>query len=64
MHEFLSSPPIVILTVFFRVPISLFFICILQITIYSDRVIGKSEVRKGREAGTIHRWFIGVVLLV
>jgi len=28
-----------------------------------DRVISKSEVRKGREAGTIHRWFTGVVLL-
>jgi len=28
-----------------------------------DRVISKVEVRKGREAGTIHRWFTGVVLL-
>ena len=28
-----------------------------------DRVISKSEVRKGREAGIIHRWFTGVVLL-
>jgi len=36
---------------------------ILQITIYSIRVISKVEVRKGREAGTIHLWFTGVVLL-
>jgi hypothetical protein len=28
-----------------------------------NRVIRKVEVRKGREAGTIHRWFIGVLLL-
>jgi len=27
------------------------------------RVISKGEVRKGREAGTIHRWFAAVVLL-
>ena len=28
-----------------------------------DRIISKGEVRKGREAGTIHRWVTGVVLL-
>ena len=28
-----------------------------------DRVFSKGEVRKGREAGIIHRWFTGVVLL-
>jgi len=41
-----------------------FFIvyCKLQST-QLDRVISKSEVKKGREAGTIHRWFTGVVLL-
>ena len=37
------------------------------ITIYNllniNRVISKVEVRKGREAGTIHRWFTGVLLL-
>jgi len=27
-----------------------------------DRVISKGEVREGREAGTIHRWFTGVLL--
>jgi len=27
------------------------------------RVISKIEVRNGREAGTIHRWFTAVVLL-
>ena len=32
-------------------------------SIQLDRVISKSEVRKDREAGTIHRWFTGVVLL-
>ena len=43
----------------------LFFLivyCKLQST-QLDRVISKVEVRKGREAGTIHRWFTGVVLL-
>jgi len=28
-----------------------------------DRVISKVEVRKGREASTIHRWFTGALLL-
>jgi len=28
-----------------------------------DRVISKAEVREGREAGNIHRWFTGVLLL-
>jgi len=28
-----------------------------------NRVICKVEVRKGREAGTIHRWFTGALLL-
>ena len=28
-----------------------------------DRVISKVEVRKGREAGTTHRWFTGALLL-
>ena len=36
--------------------------CKLQST-QLDRVISKFEVRKGREAGTIHRWFTAVVLL-
>jgi len=36
--------------------------CKLQST-QLDRVISKVEVRKGREAGIIHRWFTGVVLL-
>jgi len=36
--------------------------CKLQST-QLDRVISKVEVRKGREEGTIHRWFTGVVLL-
>jgi len=27
------------------------------------RVVVKVEVRKSREAGTIHRWFTGIVLL-
>jgi len=40
-----------------------FFYCVLQITVYSIRVISKVEVRKGREAGTIHRWFTGFLLL-
>jgi len=42
----------------------IFFIvyCKLQST-QLDRVISKAEIRKGREAGTIHRWFTGVVLL-
>jgi len=41
-----------------------FFIvyCNLQST-QLDRVISKVEVRKGREAGTIHQWFTGVVLM-
>jgi len=41
-----------------------FFIvyCKLQST-QLDRVISKVEVRKGREAGTIHQWFTAVVLL-
>jgi len=41
-----------------------FFIvyCKLQTTQLA-RVISKIEVRKGREAGTIHRWFTGVVQL-
>ena len=44
--------------------ILIFFIvhCKLQSTPL-DRVISKSEVRKGREAGNVHRWFTGVVLL-
>ena len=37
--------------------------CNLQST-QLDRVISKVEVRKGREAGTIHRWFTGGVLLL
>jgi hypothetical protein len=43
---------------------SYFFIvhCKLQST-QLDGVISKSEVRKGSEAGTIQRWFTGVVLL-
>jgi len=28
-----------------------------------DRVISKVEVREGREAGTIHRWFTVALLL-
>jgi len=28
-----------------------------------DRVICKVEIREGREAGTIHRWFTGALLL-
>jgi len=40
---------------------------LLYIAIYNllniDRVISKAEVRKGREAGTIHRWFTGALLL-
>ena len=28
-----------------------------------DRVISKVEVRKGCEAGTIHQWFTGALLL-
>jgi len=28
-----------------------------------DRVISKVEVREGHEAGTIHRWFTGALLL-
>jgi len=28
-----------------------------------DRVISKVEIRKGREAGTIRRWFTGALLL-
>jgi len=28
-----------------------------------DRVISQVEVREGREAGTIHRWFTGALLL-
>ena len=37
--------------------------CILQITIYPFRIISKSEMRKGREAGTVHRRFTAIVLL-
>jgi hypothetical protein len=47
--------------------IFLFFIFLFYIAIYNllniNRVISKVEVRKGREAGTIHRWFTGVLLL-
>ena len=48
----------------FNDPQKNFFIvyCKLQST-QLERVISRSEVRKGREAGTIHRWFTGVVLL-
>jgi len=28
-----------------------------------DRVISNLEVREGRDAGTIHRWFTGALLL-
>jgi hypothetical protein len=28
-----------------------------------NKVISKFEIREGREAGTIHRWFTGVLLL-
>ena len=42
-------------------------IFIFYIAIYNllniDRVISKVEVREGREAGTIHRWFTAVLLL-
>ena len=40
----------------------LFVYCKLQST-QLDRVISKGEARKGRETGTIHRWFTAVVLL-
>jgi len=40
----------------------LFVYCKLQST-QLDRIISKGEMRKGCEAGTIHRWFTGVVLL-
>jgi len=43
------------------------FFFILYIASYNvlniDRVISKAEVREGREAGTIHRWFTGALLL-
>ena len=44
-----------------------FFYFLLYIANYNllniDRVISKVEVREGREAGTIHRWFTGALLL-
>jgi len=44
-----------------------FFLFLLYIASYNllniDRVISKVKVREGREAGTIHRWFTGVLLL-
>jgi len=48
--------------VYYRHRLFLNVYCNLQST-HLDRVISKVEVRKGREAGTIHRWFTGVVLL-
>jgi len=36
--------------------------CKLQST-QLDRVISKFDVRKGREASSIHQWFTAVVLL-
>ena len=39
----------------------LFYVAIYNLNI--DRVISKVEVRKGHEAGTIHRWFTRVLLL-
>jgi len=41
----------------------IFFYIAFYILLNIDRVISKVEVRKGREAGTIHRWFTGVFLL-
>ena len=38
-----------------------FYIAIYNI-LNIDRVINKVEVREGREAGTIHRWFTGVAI--
>jgi len=45
--------------------IYIFLNFILQFTILLniDRVISKAEVREGREAGAIHRWFTGVLPL-
>ena len=45
----------------------IFTIFLLYIASYDllniDRVISKVEVRKDCEAGTIHRWFTGALLL-
>ena len=40
----------------------LFYIAIYNL-LNIDRIISKVEVGEGREAGTIHRWFTGVLLL-
>jgi len=46
---------------------NLLFLFFFLIAIYNlliiERVSSKDEVRKGREAGTIHQWFTGVLLL-
>ena len=39
-----------------------FYIAIYKL-LNIDRVISKVDVRDGSEAGTIHRWFTGVLLL-
>jgi len=45
----------------------IFYFILFYIAIYNllniDRVISKVEVREVREAGTILRWFTGVLLL-
>jgi len=42
--------------------IILFYVAVYNL-LNIDRVISKVEVRECREAGTIHRWFTGVLLL-
>ena len=46
----------------FPTKVILFYIAIYNL-LNINRVISKAEVREGREAGTIHRWFTGVLLL-